>query len=217
MHTYLNPRIVRPTGENAAAQAKRLGPADATVLHAAAALLYDNEQLVFGQVQAHRLRLLAQQMEQGTEGAPTAHTKSPGKIGAVITTLQHRRDTGTPISGEELDLIIAVLRAYDGALGKALTSAAEWANTAEGIQNLLEEDRAKSRAYQDQLVRTVASLAADAERAERACPGIEQRVAFVVVAGGCAGGDGGDDGGAIDPHTATALALALLDGDEVAA
>lgn len=175
VQSYLNPRLVRPRGENAARQAARLGPADANVVRAAAAVMYATQDLVFGEVNAHRLRALADKLElaDGLGVSPSG------------------------LTAEEADELVQQLIA-------AQTDASLWERTSRSILNVLQADREASREYQEKLVRTITSLARDVEKAESAAPGIRQTIEIVIVT------TTADAADALDPRTATALALSLL-------
>jgi hypothetical protein len=216
-------RLVRPTGENAEIQAKRLGSASADVVRGAAAILYADEQLVFGQVNAHRLRALADRIDAGEALVTIPHAPTPGRVAEVLETLQARIDaakavrcdycdkTGSaepcvmdspsqPIAFtvDEVKELASCLAEFDKALGMTMDSVDQWKATAQAISNL-REDEARNH---DGLHATLSQLAADVERADAASPGIEQRLVFAFVMD--------DDPSAAGVEMATELALALL-------
>ena len=249
VRSYLNPRLVRPTGQNAITQAERLGPADATVLRSAAATLDKAEELVFSAVNAHRLRILADTFEKGETNAPKAedYLPPPGALAEALETIQRRIDAaagmpavpcracdctpaqsralGVPESAiksciidygaaeavpagpvtfttDEAITLVQTLKQFDESLGLSMANVEAWKKTAEGIQNVLNDERERAAKYRGEVEAQLRSLARDAEKAEKAAPGIKQKIVFALVEG--------DDLDAMGVEAATELALALI-------
>lgn len=203
MKTTTNLRdIVRPTGEQAYELARRAGPADSTLLRIVAQEQYKDEALVFGAVNAHRLRALAEQFDERDKRSAEARAlATPSTLAEIAQVLRDAATSGKTIDKGHLITIAATLDAAGELVMEAEEDRALWRETAKGIYRSQRAERAANH-------RVIAELIEELEELEAA--GKTEPLVFVIVAGEPAPDELGVEQG-MD------LALAILQSTEEAA